>query len=62
MPHKWSIGVSENGWTTNEIGLTWLHLFHGSHVNPEFDQFCLEHHIIVPCMPVRSSICCSHLM
>src|SRR5205814_1182546 len=22
--HDWSIGVSDNGWTTNEIGLTWL--------------------------------------
>jgi len=24
IPHNWSIGVSDNGWTTNEIGLTWL--------------------------------------
>jgi hypothetical protein len=24
LPHKWAIGVSENGWTTNEIGLWWL--------------------------------------
>jgi len=24
IPHDWSIGVSDNGWTTNEIGLTWL--------------------------------------
>ena len=74
IPYDWSIGVSENGWTTNEIGLTWLHLFHkytkdrtvgtnrllvldghGSHVNPEFDQFCLDHHIIVLCMPAHSS-------
>jgi hypothetical protein len=28
IPHDWSIGVSDNGWTTNEIGLTWLNLFH----------------------------------
>jgi hypothetical protein len=24
IPSDWSIGVSENGWTTNEIGLYWL--------------------------------------
>ena len=29
IPHDWSISVSENGWTTNEIGLTWLaEVFH----------------------------------
>jgi hypothetical protein len=74
IPHDWSIGVSENGWTTNEIGLTWLSLFHehtkdrtvgthrllmldghNSHVNPEFDQFCLDHNIITICMPAHSS-------
>jgi hypothetical protein len=27
IPHNWSIGVSENGWATNEIGLIWLKLF-----------------------------------
>ena len=66
IPHDWSIGVSENGWTTNEIGPTRLNPFHehtkdrtvgthrllvldghGSYVNPEFDQFCLDHKIIV---------------
>jgi hypothetical protein len=75
IPHDWSIGVSENGWTTNEIGLFWLqNVFekhtkdrtigryrllildgHGSHVTPEFDQYCLEHSIIVLCMPPHSS-------
>jgi hypothetical protein len=24
IPLDWSIGVSDNGWTTNEIGLIWL--------------------------------------
>jgi hypothetical protein len=24
LPLDWTIGVSENGWTTNELGLTWL--------------------------------------
>jgi hypothetical protein len=28
IPHDWLIGVSENSWTINEIGLTWLNLFH----------------------------------
>lgn len=75
IPHNWSIGVSENGWTTNEIGMYWLeHVFqkytkdrtigryrllildgHGSHVTPEFDQYCLNHSIIVLCMPPHSS-------
>jgi hypothetical protein len=26
-PHDWVIGVSENGWTTNELGLQWLKHF-----------------------------------
>lgn len=28
---------------------------HGSHVTPEFDQYCLDHSIIVLCMPAHSS-------
>ena len=28
---------------------------HGSHVTPEFDQYCLDHSIIVVCMPPHSS-------
>ncbi len=75
IPLNWSIGVSENGWTNNEIGLHWLkEVFdkhtkaytvsryrllildgHGSHVTPEFDQYCIEHSIIVLCMPPHSS-------
>jgi hypothetical protein len=75
LPYDWSIGVSENGWTNNEIGLTWLKTVfdkytknhsvgryrllildgHGSHVTPEFDQYCLDHSIIVVCMPPHSS-------
>ena len=27
LPPNWAIGVSENGWTTNEIGLWWLQHF-----------------------------------
>ncbi len=76
IPLDWSIGVSENGWTTDDIGLYWLkNVFdkhmksltlgryrllildgHGSHVTPQFDQYCLEHSIIVLCMPPYSSL------
>lgn len=28
---------------------------HGSHVTPEFDQYCLDQSIIVLCMPPHSS-------
>jgi hypothetical protein len=75
VPLDWSVTVSENGWTNNEIGLYWLeHVFnkytidrtvgthrllildgHGSHVTPEFDQYCLNQRIIVLCMPAHSS-------
>jgi len=75
IPPDWAIGVSANGWTTNEIGLHWLeHVFdkhtrdrtvgryrllvldgHGSHVAPEFDQYCRDHAIVVLCMPPHSS-------
>lgn len=75
LPSDWTIGVSDNGWTTNEIGLFWLEKVfdkytkgrtvgryrllildgHGSHMNPEFDQYCLKHSIIVLCMPPHSS-------
>jgi hypothetical protein len=75
LPYDWSIAVSENGWTNNEIGLIWLKdVFdkytknrtigqyrllildgHGSHVTPDFDRFCLDHSIIVLCMPPHSS-------
>jgi hypothetical protein len=27
LPHDWVIGVSENGWTTNELGLQWIKHF-----------------------------------
>src|SRR5438876_7493949 len=75
LPCNWSIAVSENGWTNNEISFEWLiNIFdrytkdrtvgqyrllildgHGSHVTPQFDQYCMEHSIIVLCMPPHSS-------
>ena len=77
--YDWSIGASDNGWTTNKIGLTWLtEVFerytkdrtvgryqllildgHDSHITPEFDQFCLEHQIVVLYMPPIHHTCCS---
>jgi hypothetical protein len=27
LPHDWIVGVSDNGWTTNELGLAWLKHF-----------------------------------
>ena len=29
IPHSWKVGVSENGWTTDEIGLKWLKTLFG---------------------------------
>jgi hypothetical protein len=29
IPQDWVVGVSENGWTTNELGLAWLKHFNG---------------------------------
>ena len=74
IPHDWLIGVSNNDWMTNEIGLTWLievfykHIKdcivgthwllvldgHNSHILPKFNQFCLDHQIVVLCMPTHS--------
>lgn len=28
---------------------------HGSHINPEFDRFCLDYKIIIICMPAHLS-------
>jgi hypothetical protein len=74
IQHNWSTGVSEFGWTINEIGLTWLHIFYErikdrtvgmhrlfvldgyrSHGYPKFDQFSLDHQVVVVCMPKHSS-------
>ena len=75
VPADWEIGVSDNGWTTDALGLHWLKntfdrytrnrttgryrllIFdgHGSHVTPEFDQYCSQNSIIVLCMPPHSS-------
>jgi len=75
LPKSWGITTSENGWTTDKIGLEWLEKIfekhtkdrtkgqyrllildgHGSHLTPEFDQFCEQHSIIPLCMPAHSS-------
>jgi hypothetical protein len=68
------IAVSDNGWTTDELGVEWNKHFnrctasrtsgayrllildgHGSHVTPEFDQYCAENHIVTLCMPPHTS-------
>jgi len=75
IPSDLVIGVSENGWTNDQLGLLWVkEIFHkhtharairkywllifdghGSHVTPEFDQFCTQNMIIPLCMPLHSS-------
>ena len=75
LPPTWSIAVSENGWTTDQIGFKWLTTVfhkhtesrtkgkyrllifdgHGSHLTPQFDQFCTEYYIVPLCMPAYSS-------
>jgi hypothetical protein len=74
-PENWMAVTSENGWTNNLLGYTWLtKLFdphtnqkasgqyrilvldgHGSHVTPEFLEYCEEHKIIVLCLPAHTS-------
>jgi hypothetical protein len=42
LPYDWSIGVSENGWTTKEIGLHWLkHVFDKHTAQRTVDRFRL---------------------
>ncbi|EDN10036.1 hypothetical protein HCAG_05839 [Histoplasma mississippiense (nom. inval.)] len=56
LPHDWVIGVSENGWTTDQLGLYWLkEVFNKETLPPEFDQFCSENQIIALYMPPHSS-------
>ena len=31
IPYDWAIGVSENGWTNNKLGMTWLHTIFNKH-------------------------------
>ena len=75
LPPDWVIGVSENGWTNDFLGLAWLtDVFekhtkdqtyskyrllildgYRSHGTPAFDLFCIEHSIILLCMPAHLS-------
>jgi len=75
VPSDWHIGVSDNGWSTVDLGFTWLkELYdpytrrrtvgkyrllildgHGSHVSPEFDNYCEANSIKVVQMPAHSS-------
>ncbi|KAF7572858.1 hypothetical protein PtrM4_077630 [Pyrenophora tritici-repentis] len=53
LPYNWVIVVSENGWTTNELGLQWLKHF-DEHTKKRA-QYCKENKIITICMPPHSS-------
>ncbi|KJZ73072.1 hypothetical protein HIM_07456 [Hirsutella minnesotensis 3608] len=75
IPKDWVIGLSENGWTNDEIGVRWLReVFdrhtrsrtvatyrlllldgHGSHLTPEFDDFCRKNQIVWLCPPPHST-------
>jgi hypothetical protein len=70
LPQDWVIGVSENGWTTNKLGLEWSKHFdahtkkrtlggvidsHESHNSLDFQQYCKENRIITLCMLPHSS-------
>jgi hypothetical protein len=74
LPPRWTLACSENGWTSNALGLRWIEHFHrhtqqatkgvkrllvldrhGSHLTPEFDQYCKDHNIVTLCLPPHSS-------
>ncbi|EDN06237.1 acetyl-CoA hydrolase [Histoplasma mississippiense (nom. inval.)] len=60
LPSDWVIGVSENGWTTDQLGVYWLkEVFNKEtlppHASAGFDQFCSENQIIALYMPPHSS-------
>ncbi|EDN03594.1 conserved hypothetical protein [Histoplasma mississippiense (nom. inval.)] len=64
LPSDWVIEVSENGWTTDQLGVYWLKEvfnketlphWHRSHASAGFDQFCSENQIIALYMPPHSS-------
>ena len=75
IPSDWTIGLSENGWTNDDLGYKWLtEVFekhtrhrttgtyrlllldgHGSHLTPEFDDFCRNNQIVWLCPPPHST-------
>jgi hypothetical protein len=68
LPHDWVIGVSENDWTTNELGLDWLKHF-DAHTKErtvrshrllvidgyESHDYCKDNKIVTVCMPPHLS-------
>jgi hypothetical protein len=40
LPHDWVIAVSENGWTTNALGLEWLKHYHGTETKKVSTKQC----------------------
>ncbi|EED24169.1 conserved hypothetical protein [Talaromyces stipitatus ATCC 10500] len=55
LPSDWRINISENGWTTDQIGLEWLTTHFIPYINDQFDRICTENNIIPICMPPHSS-------
>ncbi|KAM4066302.1 DDE superfamily endonuclease [Hirsutella rhossiliensis] len=64
IPSNWVIGLSEKGWTNNELGFKWLtEVFDkhsrgravGNHFTPEFDDFCKKNSIVWLCYPPHST-------
>ncbi|KKA21789.1 hypothetical protein T310_4188 [Rasamsonia emersonii CBS 393.64] len=58
LSKDWWIATSENGWTTDEIGLRWLkEVFepYSRRYTTEFDTFCKENAIVCLCMPAHAS-------
>ncbi|CEJ95254.1 hypothetical protein VHEMI10745 [[Torrubiella] hemipterigena] len=53
LPSNWAIGVTENGWNTNERCLDWLYYFqkHESHQSTDFQLYCQQNDIITLCIP-----------
>jgi hypothetical protein len=41
LPHDWVIAVSENGWTTNALGLEWLKHFNAHTKRRTVGSCCL---------------------
>jgi hypothetical protein len=41
LPHDWAIGVSENGWTTNDLGFEWLKHFDRHTKKRTVEEHCL---------------------
>ncbi|KAI1676085.1 hypothetical protein KJE20_14324, partial [Pyrenophora tritici-repentis] len=59
LPPNWNVAVSDNGWTTDQLGVEWVKhqsaYSYSSHATPEFDQYCAKNKIITLCIPPHTS-------